>query len=317
MTGGNEEFGYHSVPPPSSTLDSGLPPEHATVTASSQPQGTCDLEGNIIPGPDATVFLPQETSSAFPEASPSGWENGGGGQKTWDTDAGNPTVSSSQQEVMEVEEAQKGEWKQEGGEQTWGFVTEGAMGLGASTNFDNGGGGGGGEGEEDDVGRGGGVGFEGVQSLCRQVGGGGMDVDAAAMDPGGGMTELHVVKTEMEQETGVLSGEESQSRRKRRNRWGPIESEVPQIEVGKKKRRSRWETADDSGALAIIPKFPKELTLPGGIRVCGICKLLNSRSMGAVATVTCISRLCLCKFVLRNVLIMKGVLFCRSRFLHI
>ncbi|GMH33986.1 hypothetical protein BSKO_01820 [Bryopsis sp. KO-2023] len=74
-------------------------------------------------------------------------------------------------------------------------------------------------------------------------------------------------------EVAVSSGveEEGQERRierKRRNRWGPIESEVVQVvESGKKKRRSRWETADDTGTLAIVPKFPKELTLPGGIRV--------------------------------------------------
>lgn len=73
--------------------------------------------------------------------------------------------------------------------------------------------------------------------------------------------------------------EEDQCRRKRRNRWGPIESEVPQIEIGKKKRRSRWETADDTGALTIIPKFPKELTLPGGIRV-RRCALVGDSGVG-------------------------------------
>ncbi|CAD7702045.1 unnamed protein product [Ostreobium quekettii] len=64
--------------------------------------------------------------------------------------------------------------------------------------------------------------------------------------------------------------------RKRRNRWGPVEAEAapcsdPGDGAGKtKKRRSRWETNDDAagaGALTVVPKFPKELTLPGGIRV--------------------------------------------------
>ncbi|CAD7703519.1 unnamed protein product [Ostreobium quekettii] len=64
--------------------------------------------------------------------------------------------------------------------------------------------------------------------------------------------------------------------RRKRNRWGPVEAEAaPCMEGGDgtgktKKRRSRWETNDadaGAGALTVVPKFPKELTLPGGIRV--------------------------------------------------
>lgn len=282
MTGSNEEYdGYHSVPPPSNTPDSGLPPEQASFTASLQAQGACDLEGNNITMPDATALPAQEPSASHWEAV------GNGGGEGWDAGLNNP-VSSSHQEMVGVKE----EEEEEG--QGWGFVSEGGSGAGpgpgASMNFDNGNGG------EDDVGREEGGGMEGIQFLSGLVGMGGMDGAAAAAAVGhmGGMMmrEEQRVKIEAEQEMGGVGveeeeEEEGQSRRKRRNRWGPIESEVPQIEVGKKKRRSRWETADDSGALAIIPKFPKELTLPGGIRVCGICKLQRSPSMDRAASAFC------------------------------
>ena len=78
--------------------------------------------------------------------------------------------------------------------------------------------------------------------------------------------------------------------RKRRNRWGPKEGEAPAAgqeqapdaseggvtpppaeEPGKKKRRSRWEepAPEPSMALANVGAgaFPKELVLPGGIKV--------------------------------------------------
>ena len=79
--------------------------------------------------------------------------------------------------------------------------------------------------------------------------------------------------------------------RKRRNRWGPKEGEAPapgqeptaeatpeggatpppSEEPGKKKRRSRWEepAPEPSMALATVGAgaFPKELVLPGGIKV--------------------------------------------------
>lgn len=61
---------------------------------------------------------------------------------------------------------------------------------------------------------------------------------------------------------------------RKRHRWGPpmngMEMAVDNgtdLALGKKKRRSRWETNEVSTCGALIPKFPKELTLPGGIKV--------------------------------------------------
>jgi hypothetical protein len=74
----------------------------------------------------------------------------------------------------------------------------------------------------------------------------------------------------------------------RRNRWGPpmtpatssapapaptpapettpAETE-PEGEGKKKKRRSRWETSTETAVGQLLPTFPKELMLPGGIKV--------------------------------------------------
>ena len=86
--------------------------------------------------------------------------------------------------------------------------------------------------------------------------------------------------------------------RKRRNRWGPKEGEAPtpgqepaadaaeggttpppSEEPGKKKRRSRWEepAPEPSMALATVGggAFPKELVLPGGIKVTSCIHLMT------------------------------------------
>lgn len=65
--------------------------------------------------------------------------------------------------------------------------------------------------------------------------------------------------------------EEAREVRKRRQRWG-APANAPQDAAGadgppKKKRRSRWETEEVTAVGAYLPTFPKEITLPGGIRV--------------------------------------------------
>ena len=75
----------------------------------------------------------------------------------------------------------------------------------------------------------------------------------------------------------------TEGRRKRRNRWGnPSGAEgtdtaaaqaggTPEATEGggKKKRRSRWEDPDENKDLSLTSHVPKELMLPGGIKVRG------------------------------------------------
>ena len=68
--------------------------------------------------------------------------------------------------------------------------------------------------------------------------------------------------------------------RKRRNRWGPAGTDdaaqaasqattsgQPEGEAPKRKRKSRWEEPDASKELSVVSNMPKEITLPGGIKV--------------------------------------------------
>ena len=73
----------------------------------------------------------------------------------------------------------------------------------------------------------------------------------------------------------------TEGRRKRRNRWGnPSGAEATEAATaeangtpeaaegtGKKKRRSRWEDPDENKDLSVASHVPKELVLPGGIKV--------------------------------------------------
>ena len=108
-----------------------------------------------------------------------------------------------------------------------------------------------------------------------------------------------------QQADGVLANgsapapeEESSRQRKRRNRWGnpaadvsdaapaqalpspaaPVAAFTPTPEPEqKKKRRSRWEDTDASDETAIAQIKPKELVLPGGIKVqATICKAASA-----------------------------------------
>lgn len=77
----------------------------------------------------------------------------------------------------------------------------------------------------------------------------------------------------------VANGTLQSRQQKRRNRWGAPAAREASNEhrdaapsapaVGgepKRKRRSRWEEPDQSKVLA-LPTVPKEITLPGGIKV--------------------------------------------------
>lgn len=63
--------------------------------------------------------------------------------------------------------------------------------------------------------------------------------------------------------------------KKKKTRWGDVpahaydEYKTVTESKKKKKRRSRWEqpAPGEEGAIILRPMFPKELTLPGGIRV--------------------------------------------------
>ncbi len=68
--------------------------------------------------------------------------------------------------------------------------------------------------------------------------------------------------------------------RKRRNRWGApaVDAEAtPGTEVDgqqpKRKRRSRWEDPVENTETALANVLPKEITLPGGIKVCASKRL--------------------------------------------
>lgn len=66
--------------------------------------------------------------------------------------------------------------------------------------------------------------------------------------------------------------EAEEKQKRRRTRWGPIPTqcaEAAAAEMKKKKRKSRWEQPSEANESAIVAKsiFPKELTLPGGVRV--------------------------------------------------
>jgi len=71
------------------------------------------------------------------------------------------------------------------------------------------------------------------------------------------------------------STENSQPSKQKRSRWGPVpeafaeEYNAATEAKKKKKRKSRWEQPPpgEEGAIIARPVFPKELTLPGGIRV--------------------------------------------------
>ena len=87
----------------------------------------------------------------------------------------------------------------------------------------------------------------------------------------------------------AASAADEERRRKRRNRWGNPAADVapapvtqapqpaapspapaaaaPAAEPEKKKRRSRWEDPDGAGETAMVAIKPKELVLPGGIKV--------------------------------------------------
>jgi hypothetical protein len=71
---------------------------------------------------------------------------------------------------------------------------------------------------------------------------------------------------------------EAREARKRRQRWGaaanaPKEDGAAAAKEGeeqpKKKRKSRWESEEVTTVGAYMPMFPKEITLPGGLRVSG------------------------------------------------
>ena len=74
-------------------------------------------------------------------------------------------------------------------------------------------------------------------------------------------------------------GGESEGRRKRRNRWGSTSGADPtegaaagdtapaDAGTAKKKRKSRWEEPEESKELSVVSHIPKELVLPGGIKV--------------------------------------------------
>jgi hypothetical protein len=84
-----------------------------------------------------------------------------------------------------------------------------------------------------------------------------------------GQTTIHETATNA---SGQLDDSvEAREVRKRRQRWGPP-ANAPQDAAGtdgpaKKKRRSRWETEEVTTVGALLPSFPKEITLPGGLRV--------------------------------------------------
>lgn len=89
------------------------------------------------------------------------------------------------------------------------------------------------------------------------------------------------VKQEFIKPEGVK--QEFGSERKKRNRWGaPIVQEVKPAEAANgqpRKRKSRWESAETntSRALAVIPR---EVTLPGGIKVCQFFSVVCSQNAG-------------------------------------
>ena len=86
-------------------------------------------------------------------------------------------------------------------------------------------------------------------------------------------------------DAAAQDGSATEGRRKRRNRWGnpsgtdgaePAPSEnagangttaEPAEGTGKRKRRSRWEEPEESTDLSITSHIPKEIMLPGGIKV--------------------------------------------------
>lgn len=89
-----------------------------------------------------------------------------------------------------------------------------------------------------------------------------------------------------QQQQGVQQSgnvEEGATRRKR-NRWGPSADDAVAAtpgtagtaeQPGKRKRRSRWEEADETTSTALVTSVPRELVLPGGIKVSG-CPFLSS-----------------------------------------
>ena len=109
------------------------------------------------------------------------------------------------------------------------------------------------------------------------------------------------------QADGAQQAEDSaaEGRRKRRNRWGnPSGAEgaepataaapadgtpEPTDGTGKRKRRSRWEEPEPSTDLSVASNVPKELVLPGGIKVRGC--LANIPLFGA--------NFCKCRDVLK------------------
>ena len=69
--------------------------------------------------------------------------------------------------------------------------------------------------------------------------------------------------------------EGNETQKKQKTRWGPVPEGFQEEYKGltekkkKKRRKSRWEqpAPGEEGAIIARPMFPKELTLPGGIRV--------------------------------------------------
>lgn len=68
--------------------------------------------------------------------------------------------------------------------------------------------------------------------------------------------------------------EPEEERQQKPSRWGPVPEHMQEeyktvTAKKKKKRKSRWEqpAPGEEGAIIAKPMFPKELTLPGGVRV--------------------------------------------------
>jgi hypothetical protein len=94
--------------------------------------------------------------------------------------------------------------------------------------------------------------------------------------------------------------------RARRNRFGPpmisdtpapapapapaaesASAPEPEEEGKKKKRRSRWETSTESAVGHLLPTFPRELMLPGGIKVAAPPSALSHLAVHAMHVLLC------------------------------